>query len=717
MKANIVSTRTVVFVLMAIAFMFALLKVVKMDTSALVWDMDTPEHLGMNQRKLEEARDYALTGGGSGCIIRGGRMVMSWGDQQQKYDLFSSTKSIGGVVLGLALMDGKVELTDKAVDYLSNFGVPPVTNRSLGWLENITLLQLATHTAGFEKTRAWGQLRFEPGKAWLYSDGGTNWLADILTVAYGMDLKDLMVERVFHPLDITVSENEHGDEDLSWSFNDQRPRNLDGIPRRPFNAGIRANVQAMAKIGYLHLRGGRWGEKQIIPKHYVDMVRAPAPGLVGLPVKGDERNRFEGAPDHYGILWWNNADGAIPGVPRNAYWAWGLKDSLIVVVPSLDLVIVRAGNKGWQDSRSGSVYETIKPFIQPVCESVAYGAPYPPGDVITSIAWAPKESIIRAASGSDNWPVTWADDRDLYGAWGDGWGFAEDSIETKLSLGFCKISGNPPNVIGTNIPSPDVQTGDGPKGKKASGMLAVDGVLYMWLRNVEYGTGRQSQLAWSADYAKNWTWSEWKFEELGYPCFLNFGKDYEGARDDYVYVYSPNTPSAYIETDEVVLARVPRNRVKERDAYEFFEKLDSDGSPSWTSDINKRGAVFRFPGGCNRMDVTYNGAIGRYLMVMRSRPKVWPEISLGERLSDNSPTRGVNQFSIYDAPEPWGPWTTVYYSEQWEGELLKDLEYYQGWGESAHIPSKWISSDGKKIQLLFSGNGLSIREAVLNLID
>jgi hypothetical protein len=31
----------------------------------------------MDQDKLEEARDYALTGGGSGCIIKGSKMVMA----------------------------------------------------------------------------------------------------------------------------------------------------------------------------------------------------------------------------------------------------------------------------------------------------------------------------------------------------------------------------------------------------------------------------------------------------------------------------------------------------------------------------------------------------------------------------------------------------------------------------------------------------------------
>lgn len=98
------------------------------------------------------------------------------------------------------------------------------------------------------------------------------------------------------------------------------------------------------------------------------------------------------------------------------------------------------------------------------------------------------------------------------------------------------------------------------------------------------------------------------------------------------------------------------------------------------------------------MDVTYNGPIGRYLMTMRSRAK----------------NGGRNQFSIYDAPEPWGPWTTVYYTENWEGSVLSKSS--KGWGESQHIPSKWISADGKTFYLVFSGDdSLSVRQATITV--
>ena len=98
-------------------------------------------------------------------------------------------------------------------------------------------------------------------------------------------------------------------------------------------------------------------------------------------------------------------------------------------------------------------------------------------------------------------------------------------------------------------------------------MLMVDGVLYVWVRNAG-----NSQLAWSMDHAQTWTWADWRFEtSFGCPTFLNFGKDYAGARDGYVYVYSPDVDSAYRAADRMVLARVPKGRIAERGAYEFFK--------------------------------------------------------------------------------------------------------------------------------------------------
>src|SRR5262249_28543380 len=145
------------------------------------------------------------------------------------------------------------------------------------------------------------------------------------------------------------------------------------------------------------------------------------------------------------------------------------------------------------------------------------------------------------------------------------------------------------------------QKGDGKQGKKASGLLMVDGTLYLWGRNAG-----NAQLAWSSDHALTWTWADWKFtNSFACPTFLNFGKNYSGALDDFVYVYSHDADSAYEAADRFVLARMPKDRIKERSAYEFFQCLDASRQPIWTKDIAQRGAVFTYAGRCYRSSITF----------------------------------------------------------------------------------------------------------------
>ncbi|KPJ58523.1 MAG: hypothetical protein AMS15_08185, partial [Planctomycetes bacterium DG_23] len=295
--------------------------------------------------------------------------------------------------------------------------------------------------------------------------------------------------------------------------------------------------------------------------------------------------------------------------------------------------------------------------------------------------------IVRKGEGSDNWPLTWADDDNLYTAYGDGWGF-KPKVPEKLSLGFGKVIGTPPDFSGENIRSSSGERkGQGRAGIKASGILAVDGTLYLWVRNAG-----NSQLAWSSDYGQGWTWSDWKFtESFGCPTFLNFGKNYAGARDGYVYIYSQDSDSAYIPADGMVLARVPQEEITSRGAYEFFKGFDAEGKPLWSKDIHQRGAVFTRAGMCYRSGISYNAGLKRYL---------WCQIHPG------GDTRYSGGFSIYDAPKPWGPWTTVYSAEQWD----------VGPGETSSFPPKWMSTDGKICHLVFSGDdNFSVRKVTFTV--
>jgi CubicO group peptidase (beta-lactamase class C family) len=637
------------------------------------WETATPPQVGMDSSLLAEARDCALTGGGSGMITRHGKVVLRWGDQKQTYDLKSSTKAIGVTAVGLALMDGKfASLHDPASRYHPRLGIPSETNKGKG-RGKITLFHLATQTAGFDKNGGYTALLFEPGTQWSYSDGGPNWLAECVTLVYGQDLQDLMFDRVFSPIGI-------GRDDLKWRTNSYRPKEINGVRRREFGSGISANVEAMARIGYLYLRRGQWRDRQLIPAWFVDAARTVPYGVKGLRVVRPAS--YGNASDHYGLLWWNNADATMKNVPRDAYWSWGLYDSLIVVIPSLDVVVARAGKSLAGPRRPH--YGPIEPFIEPVALSVQDkgrwpGAPYPASQAIHGVEWAPAPAIVRKAEGGDNWPITWADDGNLYTAYGDGQGF-EPKVKKKLSLGFAKVVGGPEDSQGINIRSETGEwEGEGAAGAKASGMLCVNGVLYLLVRNIG-----NSQIAWSQDHAVTWNWCRWKFEtSFGAPTFLNFGRNYAGRRDDYVYLYSHDNASAYVPADRMVMARVPLDRIRERDAYEFFQGLDPAGRPVWTRSIRERGAVFVNPDRCWRSGISYNAGLQRYL---------WCQILPFSK--DPRGPRFQGGFGIYEAPEPWGPWHTVFYTDNWD----------VGPGETSRFPTKWMSPDGRTCHLVFSGD-------------
>ena len=185
-----------------------------------------------------------------------------------------------------------------------------------------------------------------------------------------------------------------------------------------------------------------------------------------------------------------------------------------------------------------------------------------------------------------------------------------------------------------------------------------------------------SQLAWSNDHARTWTWSDWTFQKsFGCPTFLNYGKDYANSRDRYVYVFSPDSDSAYEAADRMVLARVPLDRIKDREAYMFFAGLNPQGKPKWTADIAQRRAVFEHRGGCGRSSVSFDAGLTHYLLC--------------QCLPGDGRFRGG--FGIYDAAEPWGPWTTVYFTALWD----------VGPGESCSLPTKWIARMGKPSTLSF----------------
>ena len=346
------------------------------------WLRVAPSEVGMDDELLQQAQAYGETENSSGMIVRRGRVVRSWGSIDQRFDLKSTTKSIGSIAVAIALEEQRVRLEDRAIAHLPTFGVPPATNDPQ-WINEITLLQLATHTSGFEKTGGYGRLLAPPALQWRYSDGALNWLADTLTTVFAQDLHKMMAERVWPTLGLNLIPSQSTfslRDDVRWrpASSGMRPApRANGIEHREFASGIIANTNALSRIGLLFLRRGEWAnETRVFPETFVDLVSIPrAESASALNV---EPNDYPEANLRYGVLWWTNATGALPEVPRDAYWAWGLYDSLIVVIPSLDLVITRAQppatgpspGRILGDSNWDSNYEVLAPFLNPIVQAV-----------------------------------------------------------------------------------------------------------------------------------------------------------------------------------------------------------------------------------------------------------------------------------------------------------------------------------------------------------
>ncbi|MBI2024268.1 LamG domain-containing protein, partial [Candidatus Giovannonibacteria bacterium] len=124
-------------------------------------------------------------------------------------------------------------------------------------------------------------------------------------------------------------------------------------------------------------------------------------------------------------------------------------------------------------SQSVTVSVTAQVQASPPPVTTATGAPYPASTAITGINfnWATHK---RLAIGSDNWPITWADDDNQYTSWGDGGGFGG----ADAGLGVARISGTASNYTGTNLWS----VPRGTAGGKSYGIISIGGILYMWVQ-------------------------------------------------------------------------------------------------------------------------------------------------------------------------------------------------------------------------------------------
>jgi hypothetical protein len=316
----------------------------------------------------------------------------------------------------------------------------------------------------------------------------------------------------------------------------------------------------------------------------------------------------------------------------------------------------------------------------------------------------------------DMWPITWADDGNLYGAAGD---------NTGSPMNFWKISGGPMDAFwgsgwGVSLelvhPKPvDPQIYcqrsdlDPKNGVKPAGLLCLNSVLYLAVELHNYGDNPnlnrqhniQSWIITSEDYGKTWdleaTPTDFFTGRLASPHFLQFGKNYAGARDEFIYAYfaSADDGNSYWENgDCLLLGRVPTEDLLKRQAWRFYTGLDVAANPTWDSDDRLAVAVFHYPLMTGENHVSFNPGLSRYIMGSYGfldpagtprpyhTPGGWPETALR------------SQLTLYEAPDPWGPWALFHQDDNWG-----NYGDYQ-----PNFPTKWISEDGRTMLMVSSGS-------------
>jgi glucose/arabinose dehydrogenase len=218
------------------------------------------------------------------------------------------------VAAGLAIADDKLTLDSKVGDLFPD-ARPPAKRE-------ITLRQLLSMTSGAHSDNSILRredlfsyvlnelpMDFAPGEKWVYNNSGLSLLSPMVHKATGQNIDQLLDEQVFGKIGIAR-------DDWTW---DRR----DGMPI-PYS-GLHITARALARFGLLALNKGQWRGKRLLSSDWVADAAAPSQDL----------NKS------YGYLWWNNSMGAWSGVPRDAFAAMGKFGNSMLIVPSLDMIVLR----------------------------------------------------------------------------------------------------------------------------------------------------------------------------------------------------------------------------------------------------------------------------------------------------------------------------------------------------------------------------------------
>jgi CubicO group peptidase (beta-lactamase class C family) len=311
---------------------------------------------GMDPQRLNLIRDQQLQifqGPWTIVIIRHGYLVAEWFGvptmPHTTFDVWSCTKSATGVAFGLLLDDSlhhklphdiQISLDTPVYDFVPE-GYPlsdpekqkiklrntlTMTSGIPGESRGLIGLAVAPRSGEYELALGKEPNRFgisaakltgQPGTVWDYSDAAFAHLSLFFAHATGREIADYMKERVFDPIGI---------EDVSW---DRQGGSGHIGSHTNAHSGLHLSARDFARLGYLLAHDGKWQDKQIVPREWIQTATRSSQQL----------------NPSYGYTFWVNTDGVLwPSAPRDAFAFRGYGANRCYVVPSLDLVVVRVGD-------------------------------------------------------------------------------------------------------------------------------------------------------------------------------------------------------------------------------------------------------------------------------------------------------------------------------------------------------------------------------------
>lgn len=256
--------------------------------------------------------------------------------------VYSVTKSIVSILIGMALDRGFIKSTDqKVLEFFPEYEA----RKGETAIQAVTLQHLLTMTAPFRHpfdpfryvkyftSDDWVKFsldrlggREKPGRFCYAPLIGPDILCGILCRAAGQPVLEFAKENLFAPLGIAVEKSiVFSSKEEQLAFN--RATNISGWVADPMGVntagwGLTLSAMDMAKIGQLYLDRGVWNGRQLVPENWVaESTR--------------EHSRWKARNLPYGYLWWVNQDGfAAMGDGGNVIWV-NTRKRLVAAITAL----------------------------------------------------------------------------------------------------------------------------------------------------------------------------------------------------------------------------------------------------------------------------------------------------------------------------------------------------------------------------------------------